>query len=936
MNFKEIEKKWQKKWEEAKIFEADAQKGKEKFFVTFPYPYMNAYLHLGHFLTLTRTDIFARYKRMRGFNVLFPQGWHCTGSPIENAAKRIREGEPKQIKIMKDMGFSDEEIKKFADPKYWVEYFPKEAEKDVKSIGASIDFRRSFITTELNPHYDKFIRWQFRKLKEKGYVVKGKHPVVWCKKCNSPVGDHSRVEGEGEVPQEWTLTKFKFDDSYLVSATLRPETVFGITNVWVNPELEYVIAKVDGEKWIISEQAAEKLKEQEKEVKIIGKIKGKELIGKYCVAPLTKRKVIILPSFFCDPERGTGIVSSVPSDAPDDYIALKELKENEELCKRYGLNFEEVKKIEIIPIINTKEMGNMPAKKVVEEMGIKSQNEREALEKARKIVYKAGYYQGTMNENCGEYAGMKVEVAKELIKKELIESGEGDIFYELTGRVVCRCLTPSIVKIVKDQWFLKYGDKEWKKLAHKALDRMKLYPEKVRTQFNYVIDWLNDWACTREYGLGTRLPWDEKWVIESLSDSTIYMAYYTIAHLIKKVPIEKINDAFFDYVFFGRGEKPDVENIEKMREEFEYWYPLDFRNSGKDLVQNHLTFFIFNHVAIFPERHWPRAIGVNGFVTIDGEKMSKSKGNFILVRDLIKKFSVDASRMTITYGGEELDDVNWDSELVKSLNQKLEQLYEFCVNNYGKGSNEMLSIDKWMNSKINEIIKESTEFMEEAMFRSALQRIYFDFQRYVKWYLKRNPNPNKEVMKRLIETQVLLLSPFAPFICEEIWEKIGKEGFVSLAQWPVAGEIDKKLDIIEEVIQRTIEDIHSVVRLSKLEKIKKMKIFIAKSWKYKLFDAIKDVENKKNFNEMIEKAMKIEEVKKNSKEVVKIIKAIAKDPSKFPLKMISKEKEIKVFKESKEFFEKEFECEVEVIDGDESNEVKAQQALPMKPGILVM
>ncbi len=159
LDWKGIEGKWQKLWQQSKIFEADADSTKAKFFVTFPYPYMNGFMHLGHFYTSSRVDVFARFKRMQGFNVLFPQGWHCTGSPIESAAQRIKENEVKQISIMQDMGFSDLEIGKFADPKHWVEFFPKEWKQDFLSSGFSIDFRREFITTNLNPWYDKFIQW---------------------------------------------------------------------------------------------------------------------------------------------------------------------------------------------------------------------------------------------------------------------------------------------------------------------------------------------------------------------------------------------------------------------------------------------------------------------------------------------------------------------------------------------------------------------------------------------------------------------------------------------------------------------------------------------------------------------------------------------------------------------------------------------------------
>src|SRR3989344_4786642 len=111
-NFKELEAKWQKKWADSKIFEANIS-DKEKFFLTFPYPYVNLSPHIGHFYTIMRVETFARYKRLKGFNVLFPQGWHCTGSPIVAAANRVKENEPKIIESLQKEGFSDEEIKSF-------------------------------------------------------------------------------------------------------------------------------------------------------------------------------------------------------------------------------------------------------------------------------------------------------------------------------------------------------------------------------------------------------------------------------------------------------------------------------------------------------------------------------------------------------------------------------------------------------------------------------------------------------------------------------------------------------------------------------------------------------------------------------------------------------------------------------------------------------
>ena len=518
----------------------------------------------------------------------------------------------------------------------------------------------------------------------------------------------------------------------------------------------------------------------------------------------------------------------------------------------------------------------------------------------------------------------------------------------MTGKIVCRCLTPSIVKIVSDQWFIKYGDENWKKQARHALNKLRLYPEKSRAQFEYVIGWLTDWACTREVGLGTKLPWDEKWVIESLSDSTIYMAYYTIAHIIKDIPEDEINDEMFEYVFYGKGESKN-KKWDDMRKEFNYWYPVDFRNSGKDLIQNHLAFFLFNHTAIFPEKHWPKSIGVNGWVLVDGNKMSKSKGNFILLREMPEKFGSDASRLTILSGGEELDDPNWDSELARSLKTRLESFREFCVNNYNKGIKERrhevaklivqepssLHIDLWMISQLNKIVKETTEAMEETLFRTASQKCFFELNNLIKWYMKRSVIPNADVMNKVIESQIIMLSVFCPFICEETWHDIGKKTLVSEEKWPEfnSEKIDEELNRSEILVEHFINDINQVKRLAKLDRTKKITLFAADSWKYHFVErAINEFNNTKNIGEIIKKLMSDDKLRSHGPIVSKMVPKIA---GKLVDKPLSHALELKILRESAEFLSKEFNCEIEIVEEKDSKEPKASQSMPGKPAIVV-
>ena len=935
VKIKKIQQKWIEKWQESKVFEATPDKRK-KFFGTIPYPYANSYMHLGFFYTSMRYEALARFKRMTGHNVLYPQAWHCTGSPIINAATRVKEKEPKQISILKMQGFNAEQIKKFEDPVEWVKFFPKEAKKDISNMGYSIDWRREFITTDLNPHYDKFIRWQFNKLKAGGYVTKGKFPVVWCPNENNPVGDHSRLEGEGETHKDFIWVKYpiKETDLILMAGTTRPDAVLATTHIWIDPKGDYVVAKVKDEKWVVGRKAIQKIMDQYTEkVEIIRTIKPEELIGVWCEAPLVDYDVYTVPAWFIDADVGSGIVYSALED-PVDLVEIKHIQSDLNMVKDYNLDLEVVKKLKPISIIHIEGMSDNLGQDMIDKYKITSPKQTQKVKEAKDELNKIVFRKGILKSNCGKYSGMTVPDSQEIIKKDLIRDKEGVMFYELGGKVVCRCLTPSIIKVVEDQWFLSYGDEKWTKKAYECLKQMKLYPEKTRQQFEYVLDWLNNWACTREVGLGTRLPWDEKWLIESLSDSTIYMAFYTIVHKIKELDPELLDENFFDYVLLGKNVPVKVEKklADELRAEFEYWYPMDFRNTGKDLIQNHMSFAIFNHVAIFPKKHWPVSYGLNGHVMIDGEKMSKSKGNFITIRQANEKYGADASRFTALSGGEGLDDPNFDTEHAKIMIKKIEDLLEFAKTNYDKGRENKLSIDKWMDNKIDSIFKLTKKCYEETLYRSVLQNCYFEMQNALKWYMRRSVNkPNIDTMNKFIEAQALMMAPITPFVCEEIWETIGKKGFISTAQWPKIGKVSE--DRSEDLIRATLEDIHSVLRLLKVNKLNKISLFVADKWKYELYKILrKKLETTRDFKELMSEVMKNNELKRYSKDITKIIQKVLKSGIDL---VLTQEIEFDILNQSIDFFKNEFKAEIIVIKAQDSQENKASQALPGKVAIVV-
>jgi leucyl-tRNA synthetase len=938
---REREQRWQDEWNKAKLFEAVPKEGTPKFFCTFPYPYVNGLPHIGHLFTMMRVEAFARYKRHRGFNVLFPQAWHATGSPITTAAMRVTEGDAKQIGILKENGVPDHEIPLFKDPEHWIAYFSPRYKQDVSAVGLSIDWRREFITTSLNPQYDAFIRWQFTTLHEKGLVQQGRHPVVWCPKESAPVSDHARSVGEGETPQEFTLLKFPLDGeigTFLIAATLRPETVYGQTNLWVGKDIEYVKARVKGphgqETWIISAACAEKLLMQERAVEVIGKVKGSELLGKRAMAPAVDRTVPVLPSHFCSPDKGTGIVTSVPSDAPDDWMGLHDLQQPG-AAEKEGIPLNIVADIKPIAIIKSSDLGDMAAVRICEDMGIKSQHDRAKLDEAKKVVYKKGFYEGTML--VGPYAGEPVQQAKDKMKKDMLDSGKAETFYELTGKVVCRCQTQSVVKIVSDQWFVTYGDAEWKRKTHHALDGVTLYPEKSRQQFEYVIDWLNDWACTREYGLGTRLPWDERWLIESLSDSTAYMAYYTIVHSIKDIDPKLLDRRFFDYVLLGKGTAPNMPgvDVEALRAEFMYWYPVDFRNSGKDLVQNHLTFFLFNHCAIFPEEHWPKGIGVNGWVTVNGQKMSKSLGNVIPVRKLTEEYGADATRMTILNGGEGMDDPNWDSNFAGNLHGKFETLLRSCEDVTGNTEETSTPVDSWLRSSMASSVQHITDAMEQTNFRTAIQLAFFEINHALKWYVVRTAGKqNKKLLRECLEAQLVMLAPFIPHVCEEGWRKLGNDGFVSVAPWPAVdtSALDPALDRREAMVRQVADDIQR--QLEKSAAPASVQLFLAADWKREAYAAFDEATKTTRNPAEIMKLLSATPLAAHGPELQRLVTFLVKG-GRQPQDVPSAVQEREWLESAREYLESIAGKKVEILEAGAAESPKAQNGLPGKPAVVL-
>ena len=935
IDWNKIQDKWQKVWDKEGLGKAAFRKDKPKFYMIFAYPGPSGFLHVGHLRGYSYTDAICRYERLLGKEVLFPVGMHASGLPAVAFSAKVARKDPAMIDYLQRNGCSEKDIKQLSKPEGVVNFFNDVyVNKYWKKFGFLCDWDRFTCTTW--PDYQKFINWQFKKLQDKNLLIQKPYFATSCIKCGPVAVDPSETDiskGGNAEKVEYTLLKFKLKDVYLVAATLRPETIYGQTNLWINPNVEYVKVQVEDENWVISKESADKLRYQKDYVLLKEDIDPKKLLGEKAEAPGINKKIIILPASFIEPSIGTGIVTSVPSDAPKDYVALKYLQQNSKECIKYGLNYEMIKAIKPITIIHSKGFGEFPAKEIVEKMNIKFLDDP-LLEEATKEIYKNGHHTGIMMKNAGKYSGKKTGEAKELIKAELIEQKLADVFHDLSEEVLCRCGEKVVITRIDDQWFIRYSDPELTERSKEQVKEMKIHPQEYHDNLPSILDWFGDRACVRLGNwLGSKFPFDDKWIIEPISDSTLYPAYYIVSKFIcdKTISVKNLSEEFFDYVFLGEGKgKPEWEPI---REEFNYFYPLDMNLGGKEHKTVHFPVFIMNHVAILPEEKWPKGIFVNWWVTGKSGKISKSKGGAEPIPDAIKKYGVDAMRLYYCHIGNPHTDIVWEENVVLNYKNALERIHSLVEEARKKGG-ESKSIDCWLLTRLQHYLTEIENSMVAYNLRELASNVYYIMYDDLRWYLRRG-GEHKKTINEFINTWGILMNPITPHLSEEI--NSGNH-LVSIADWPTL-EKDKHsrtAEAGEDLVRTALEGMRNVLKLANIEKPKKFTLFIAQDWLYKLFTIIShEINVTRNLGEILRKVLEDEMLREKGKEISKIVQSILRDVSKLPSIVTSQEDELNIIKDAKEFLEKEFECPVEIILAEESDHPKANAAMPGKVGILV-
>jgi leucyl-tRNA synthetase len=871
-----IAKKWQKKWELSRIFEVKEEPKKKKYYVMEMYPYPSGSgLHMGHARNYCIGDCFARYKRMKGFNVLYPMGYDSFGLPAENAAIAAK-----------------------SHPKIFTENAIKNFVKQQKELGLSYDWSRMIASH--TPEYYKWDQWIFLKMYEKGLAYKKKAAVNWCPECNTVLANeqvhdgkcwrHTETQVEPKELSQWffkitdyanellkgidKLTgwsedvkimqknwigksygseiQFKIEgtDDVIPIFTTRADTLFGVTFMVYAPEHPKVMELVKGTKYendvkkfvrkvVLEDKFTRTSEDREKEGMFI---------GKYAINPVNNEKVPIYIGNFVLLEYGAGCVMAVPAHDQRDF----------EFAKKY----------------------NIPIKVVITPTDYELKPEKMTR----------AYLDAGVLVNSAEFDGISNKDAIDEITKFLAKKGLGKktVQYKLRDWLLSRqrfwgCPIPII-----------YCDKCGVVAVPEKELPVKL-PENVKfsgkgNPLESCASFVNT-KCPKCSGKAKR----ETDTMDTFVDSSWYFLRYCDARNNKEIFDKKKTD---------------------------YWMPIDMYIGGKEHATMHLIYFRFftkflRDIGLLKIDEPTLNLFNQGMLHKNGVVMSKSKGNVVTQEEIAEKYGIDTARFFLLFVAGPDKDMEWDDKAIMGSHRFLNKVNALAEKKIVSGN------DKKSESKIHKTIKLVTENIENFKFNIALVHL-MEFVNYL--------SSKDSVTKNSLETTALLLNPFTPHLSEELWEKIGNKQFASVQKWPEYDEkkIDKKIDAADDLIQNTISDIMSVMKLANVEKPVKIRLFTAEKWKYSFFKKLKkEIEKTRDIGKIIKAVM----VKEHGNDISALVPRLVKDTKKIPEVII--ENEFDILSENQQMIEKEFNCEVEIVKAEKSQEGKAKQAMPGKVAILV-
>lgn len=789
-DFNAIEKKWQKVWEDENAFGTSEDFTKEKFYDLEMFPYPSGKLHMGHVRNYSIGDVIARFKRMKGYNVLHVMGWDSFGLPAENAA-----------------------IKHNIPPAEWTDSNIAEMRRQLKSLGFSYDWDRE--TATCKEDYYKWMQWLFIQFFNKGLAEKRDSSVNWCPSCQTVLANEQVVEGCCErchTPvtkkylSQWYLKitdyadrllknldelpgwpdkvkmmqknwigrstgaelemKIKDTDKELTVYTTRPDTIFGVTFMVLAPEHPYVSELVAGTEY---EEAAKAYIEEckhksEIERTSLSKEKTGVFIGHYCVNPVNGKEIPIFISDYVMMDYGTGAIMGVPAHDQRDF----------DFAKKFDL--------EIIPVIDT------------HDPDVDFNNMTEATPA-----------EGTMF-NSGKYDGMNNKDAIKEITKDFHQKGIGreKVNYKLRDWLISRqrywgCPIPMI------------------------------YCEDC------------GWVPEKEENLPVRLPIDVEFTGKGDSPLTTSADFQnTTCPCCGKPAKREIDtmDTFMDSSWYFL-RYCDPHNSEKPfdKEKADYWMNVDQYIGGVEHAILHLLYARFFQMVLHDlglvEAEEPfKNLLTQGMVIKDGTKMSKSIGNVVSPEEIQQRYGSDTARLFILFAAPPEKELDWSDSGVEGsyrfLNRVYRLVYDYIENIRGEVvTDSRIEIrnerDKSLNYTLNGTIKKVTEDAGgRYSFNTAISSIMELVNELYKY--KQSGEINIPLMELAINDLLLILNPFTPHITEELWSDMGHKERVYQTPWPEYDPSALVLDEIEVIVQINgrIKDKLVVPRDTDKEKLEKL------------------------------------------------------------------------------------------------------------------
>ncbi|MEE3362509.1 MAG: leucine--tRNA ligase [Anaerovoracaceae bacterium] len=760
-----IEKKWQKTWADNNAYKVYEDPDRKKFYVLVMFPYPSGKLHMGHVRNYAIGDVLARFKRMQGYNVLQPMGFDSFGLPAENAA-----------------------IKNNIPPAKWTWDNIHEMERQLRELGLSYDWDREVQTCD--PSYYKWMQYIFLKFYDKGLAYKKPTQVNWCPGCQTVLANEQVVDGkcercktevEKKTLSQWCLKitdyaeeldaeldrlpgwpakvktmqrnwigksvgcNIRFDivgsEKKFEVFTTRPDTVFGTTFMVIAPE-DPLIDELVPEGSEYYNEVHKYIKEAQRKTEIERGAENKEktgvFTGRYCVNPLTHDELPIYVADYVIISYGTGQVMGVPAHDQRDF----------DFAKKYGLD--------IIPVVDTHEEGidlnDLPHATPAE---------------------------GTLI-NSGEFNGMNNRDAIEKMYTWLEKKGIGEktVNYKLRDWIISRqrywgCPIPMI----------------------------------------YCDDC--GWVPEKEENLPVLLPEDVEFTGKGESPITTSKTFVeTTCPVCGKPARREVDtmDTFLDSSwYFLRYCDPDNEDEPFSREKADYWMNVDQYIGGVEHAIMHLLYARFFQKVLrdcdMVTAGEPfQNLLTQGMVIKDGKKMSKSIGNIVTPEEILDKYGADTARLFILFAAPPERELEWSDQGVegsyKFINRVYTLIYEF-VEKYGSGSSVYTlrdDHDRELRYKMNWTCKKVGDDIDERFnFNTAIASVHELVNLMYKY--KEEDDFNVELFRCACENLVIMLAPFIPHVCEEMWQHLGKTDSVHDEKWPVWEADAMERDEVEIVVQ---------------------------------------------------------------------------------------------------------------------------------------